>query len=694
MPLPELVAQAFAPDGPLARMLPHFRSRAGQMEMAREVALAIDAPARLVVEAGTGIGKTFAYLVPALLSGRRVLVSTATKALQDQLHGRDLPLLQQALALPLRAALLKGRSSYLCRHRLELVRRGEPMHHTELESDLARIERWAQATQTGDLAQLPGLDERSPALPLVTSTRDNCLGADCPRFHDCHVYQARREALAADVVVINHHVFFADLGLRESGVARLLPSAGVVIFDEAHRLGETAAQFQGTQLGTGQLLDLAQDLRAAGLRWARGLADWPGLHDGLRRAVRTLCLLAAGAGEGEGEGGSARRPWEGPAPDGVDAQSWADALHTTVGALRAALSALDGLTELAPDLQHLHQRSVEQLQRLAHFSAAGDAGAVRWLEQTPMGQLRMAESPLDVAPALRALWPGVPVLQSAWDDDADGSDAQAADARAWVFTSATLGDDADLGWFTQACGLEEARILRVPSPFDYARQAALYVPQQLPPPTDPEHSERLAHWVGDAVARLGGRTLVLTTSLRALQVVAGVLRQRFESGSGMEVLVQGQAPKRQIMERFRQQSEAGGGAPGLVLVGSASFWEGFDVPGDALQLLVIDRLPFPAPDDPLVRARSERLSREGRSAFRELALPAAAVALRQGSGRLIRHEGDCGVLVVADTRLTSKGYGKRLLRALPAMPRLATQQEFEAALDALTRTSTRDCPWP
>lgn len=691
MQLDDQVARAFAPEGPLARVLPHFCPRTGQTDMALAVADAIGAPARLVVEAGTGVGKTFAYLVPALLSGRRVLVSTATKALQDQLFGRDLPLLQRALGLSLRPALLKGRSSYLCRHRLELARQDERAGDAGLARDLGRIERWAQGTLTGDLAQLPDLDERSAAVALVTSTRDNCLGADCPRFQQCHVYQARREALAADVVVVNHHLFFADLAVRESGVARLLPSAGVVIFDEAHQLAETAAQFLGAQLGTGQLLDLGQDLRAAGLRWARGLADWQALHDGLRQAVRALRLLAAGGGGDPGDHGAARVPWAGPAPDGVDPAQWADALHAVVAALRAALAALDGLAGLAPDLQHLHQRTVALLERLAHFSAAGDGGWVRWLEVA--GQTRMSESPLDVAPALHALWHGAPAPQGAWDEEGEVQ-AQAADARSWVFTSATLGDDAGLRWFTETCGLQDARTLRVPSPFDYAHQAALYVPGQLPLPTDPAHSAQLAHWVGDAVARLGGRTLVLTTSLRALQVVAAVLQQRFAPGGGIEVLVQGQAPKRQIMERFRTQAHAGGRFRGQVLVGSATFWEGFDVPGDALQLLVIDKLPFPSPGDPLVRARSERLAREGRSAFRELALPAAAVALKQGAGRLIRRESDRGVLVVADTRLVGKGYGKRLMRALPAMRRLASQEEFDAALDALTRTSTMDCPWP
>ncbi len=674
--LNDLVARAFEPGGPLALAQPQFRPRGAQTEMAQAVAHAISDYARLVVEAGTGVGKTFAYLVPALLSGERVLVSTATKALQDQLYGRDLPMLLRALALPQRTALLKGRGSYLCRHRLELARQTQDL---ALAPDLARIEWWAQGTQTGDLAELPELDERSPVLRLVTSTRDNCLGQDCPRFADCHVYRARRQALAADVLVINHHLFFADLTVRESGVARLLPDAGVVIFDEAHQLAETASQFLGRQLSTGQLLDLAQDLLVAGLRHARGFADWQGCAEPLRQAARHWRLLLA---DQAAAGTHGRVPWSGSAPDGVDLEPWAGALERVAQALRACLAALDELTPLAPDLARLHERTVELLAQVAYFSGDREGDGVRWLDIA--SQLRLNELPLKVAPALQMLWCGPVVEPGAWEEE-----AQAPVQRpAWIFTSATLGDEASLRWFTSGCGLEGARILRVDSPFDYARQAALHVPQQLPPATDPSHGEQLAHWVADAVQRLGGRTLVLTTSLRALQIVGTVLQQRFAAGCGIEVLVQGQLPKRRIMERFR----APAAELGYVLVGSTSFWEGFDVPGAALQLVVIDKLPFPSPGDPLVQAQGERLKQEGRSAFRDFALPAAAVALKQGAGRLIRTENDRGLLVVADQRLLRMGYGKRLLRALPAMPLLASQEEFEAALDALTRTSTTDSP--
>ena len=651
--------------------------------MAQAVAAAIQAGTPLVVEAGTGVGKTFAYLVPALLSGERVLVSTATKALQDQLHGRDLPLLLQALDLPARTAVLKGRASYLCRHHLAQARHdGEAPWGGRHGADLARIELWAQATKTGDLAEVPNLDERSPVVARVTSTKESCLGQGCPHFHQCHVYLARREAQAADVVVINHHLFFADLELRESGMAELLPGAAVVVFDEAHQLAETASEFFGAQWGTGQVLDLAQDVVAVGQRCARGLADWQGQRERLRQRVSELCLLV-------GEGGApssalqVQLRWAGQAPDRVDAQTWAAALQAMVQALRSTLAALDCVAEMTPELAHLHRRTVVLLERLQHFVSPSQEGCVRWLNLA--GQLRLHESPLDVAPALRQVWAGPDPEPGAWDEEAGVPGLQ---ARTWIFTSATLGDDAGLGWFVDACGLQGACTLRVDSPFDYARQAALFVPQQLPPVTDTAHSEQLAHWVADAVQRLGGRTLVLTTSLRALQVIGSVLQQRFVAGCGIEVLVQGQAPKRRIMERFRAPE----GVTGHVLVGSASFWEGFDVPGDALQLLVIDKLPFPSPGDPLVDAQGQRLKQLGRSAFRDLALPAAAIALKQGAGRLIRSESDSGVLVVADERLLRMGYGKRLLRALPAMRQLLSQQEFEAALDALTRTSTKDFP--
>jgi len=659
--LRDAVEEAFAQGGALSRAADQFRERAGQTQMAMAVADTITHGGVLVVEAGTGVGKTFSYLVPALLSGERVLLSTATKALQDQLFGRDLPRLVEALGLPLRTALLKGRASYLCLHRLELARRDAGVERAATRT-LAKIEQWSLATRTGDLAELPGLDERSPLIPLVTSTRENCLGAQCPQFKPCHVNLARREALAADVVVINHHLFFADLAVRESGMAELLPSVRVAVFDEAHQLNETGVQFLGAQLGTGQALDFARDMLAAGLQHARGLADWPQVVADVERGARDLRLAVGKQWPGT------KLRWAAPAPDGVAPELWSTALAALRQAFEAAAAALDTVSEIAPDFVRLHERAVQLGERAARFAGDCAAEAVRWVDVGT--QLRLVESPLDIAQAVRTR-----VLKLDQDD-------AAAASRAWIFTSATLGDDPQLRWFTEPCGLQDAQVLRVASPFDYGRQAALHVPRSFPKPADPSHGAHVARLAARGARVLGGRTLVLTTTLRALRTIGDAIRQQAgEDDAPFEVLVQGELPKRVLMERFREG--AGSGRRGCVLVASATFWEGFDAPGEALQLVVIDKLPFPPPNDPLVEARSRRLESQGRSPFGEYSLPEAAVALKQGAGRLIRRESDLGVLAICDTRLVAMGYGRRLLAALPPMRRLESEADFEAALAGL-----------
>ncbi len=675
--LVDAVRQAFTSDGVLSRAAEAFRLRGGQTDMALAVAGTIEHGGALVVEAGTGVGKTFSYLVPALLSGERVLLSTATKTLQDQLFGRDLPRLAQALGLPVCMALLKGRGSYLCLHRLEQARHDGAAGDRPVAATLARIEQWAQATRSGDLAELTGLDERSPVIPLVTSTRENCLGAQCPKFRACHVHQARREALAADVVVINHHLFFADLAVRESGMAELLPTVRVAIFDEAHQLNETGVQFLGQQLGTGQLLDFTRDLLATGLQLARGLADWQGLAQALERATRDLRLVVGRASA------SARLRWTDAAPDGIDARAWQGALEAVEAACGDAMDALATVSELAPDFVRLHERGGVLAQRAGQFTRPAQPGSVRWVDVGQ--QLRLVESPLDIAQAVRTrLLKADPVAAPVADDERGAvppPDAVPGRPRAWIFTSATLGDDARLSWFTEPCGLDQAQVLRVGSPFDYPRQAAVYLPRELPKPSDPGHSAAVARLVADGARRLGGRTMVLTTTLRALRAIGEDLQRRFQGTGELEVLVQGQWPKRRLIERFREGASQGGA--GCVLVASASFWEGVDVPGDALELVVIDKLPFPPPGDPLVEARAQRLEAQGRSPFNDYFIPEAAVALKQGAGRLIRRESDRGVLVVCDTRLASMGYGRRLLAALPPMRRLASQEEFTEALESL-----------
>jgi ATP-dependent DNA helicase DinG len=670
MNLHEAVRAAFAPEGVLARTVDEFQPRTGQTEMAVAVADAIAGRGVLVAEAGTGVGKTYAYLVPALLSGERVLLSTATKTLQDQLFGRDLPRLIEALGLPLRAALLKGRASYVCLHRMELARQDGAMAAPLAAHALARVERWAQGTRSGDLAELPGLDERSPVIPLVTSTRDNCLGSNCPRFRDCHVNLARREALAADVVVINHHLFFADLAVRESGMAELLPSVRTVIFDEAHTLNETGVQFLGRQLSTAQVLDFGRDLLACGLQQARGLAEWNLLAAAVERAARDLRLCA-----GRASGGGSRHAWEDQAPERIELAAWTAALQALQKACGEARAALEHVAELGPDFLRLAERARALAAQAAFFLGARSPEAVRWLEVSQ--QLRLVESPLDIAEAVQTR------LLAPREGSEDGSAA-----RTWIFTSATLGDDERLSWFTEPCGLGQARVLRVDSPFDYVRQAAVYVPRRFARPGEPRHTEEVAALVARLASVLGGRTLVLTTTLRALRALAERLPQLLPESAGLQVLSQGQLPKRELLERFRWGAEPG--QPGCVLVASASFWEGVDIPGQALQLVVIDKLPFPPPGDPLVQARSRRLEAAGRSAFNDYHVPEAAVALKQGAGRLIRRESDRGVLVICDSRLSSMGYGRRLLAALPPMRRLATEAELRECLLALTTASTTD----
>jgi ATP-dependent DNA helicase DinG len=659
------VRDAFAQGGVLSRAAEQFIPRGGQTEMALAVARTIEAGGALVVEAGTGVGKTFSYLVPALLSGERVLLSTATKTLQDQLFGRDLPRLVEALGLPVRTALLKGRGSYLCLHRLESARQDASLPDRASVRSLAKIEQWAQVTRTGDLAELPGLDERSPLIPLVTSTRDNCLGAQCPKFRSCHVNLARREALAADVVVINHHLFFADLAVRESGMAELLPTVRVAIFDEAHQLNETGVQFLGVHLSSGQLLDFARDTLGAGLQLARGLADWQQIASAVERATRDLRLVVGKAAPG------ARLRWVDEAPGQLAAADWREAMDELRAALAQAMAGLATVSEIAPDFLRLHERAEALAQKVGQFSGPCEPGAVRWLDVG--NQLRLVESPLDIAQA---------VQQKLLTHGEETS------TRAWIFTSATLGDDERLSWFTEPCGLAQAQVLKVGSPFDYGAQAAVYVPRQLPKPNDPGHSAAVAALAADGARRLGGRTMVLTTTLRALRTIAEELQKRFDGSAEVEVLAQGQWPKRRLIERFREGASQG--RPGCLLVASASFWEGIDVPGDALQLVVIDKLPFPPPGDPLVEARAQRLEGQGRSAFNDYFVPEAAVALKQGAGRLIRRESDRGVLVVCDTRLATMGYGRRLLAALPPMRRLGSQEEFIETLDALGHASA-DC---
>ncbi len=671
--LDEQVAHALSTSGPLASHWPGYRPRTGQTDMALAVTEVVRDGGTLVVEAGTGVGKTFAYLLPVLLSGQRALVSTATKALQDQLFARDLPRLTSVLKLPVRVALLKGRSSYLCLHRMEQARHHPQASQSVWQRALSRVEQWAQVTRSGDMGELPGLDESSSLWPLVTSTRDNCLGSNCPRYKACHVNLARKEAMAADVVVINHHLFFADLAVRESGVAELLPTVRVTVFDEAHQLNEIGVHFLGQELSTTQLLELARDVLGSGLTLARGLVDWQAMSQGLELATRDWRLVVGP------QRGASRLRWGDGAPQGIAPADWCEALQRVEQALQVLSQGLDQVTELAPDFVRLFERCHSLRQLCQRFQQPSHEDGVRWAEVS--AALKVVQAPLDVAETFTRL---TAVPSTTLDKESEQSpqvSAAPAGARAWIFTSATLGDDPALRWFTGPCGLGSARTLRVESPFDYARQSALYVPMDVSAPGERQHALDVGRLALASSRRIGGRTLVLTTTLHAMRTIGDFLQTHLDSGLGLEVLVQGQSPKRVLMERFREGGSQGQG--GCILVASASFWEGFDVPGDALQLVIIDKLPFAPPDDPVFEARGQRLQQQGGSVFMDLALPEAAVTLKQGAGRLIRSESDRGILVVCDPRLVSKAYGTRLLAALPPMRRITGPQEYSQALAQL-----------
>jgi len=640
--------------------------------MALAVAHTLTKGGSLVVEAGTGVGKTFAYLVPALLSGERVLVSTATKTLQDQLFARDIPELLQALGLPLRLAMLKGRGSYLCQQRLELAQQAATLPDRQAFQTLAQVQAWARTTTTGDLAEVPSLGERSALIPLITSNRDNCLGSPCPHWRECHVNAARREAMAADVVVINHHLFFADMAVRESGVAELLPSVRVVIFDEAHQLNETGIQFLGKQLGTGQLLDLARDVLATGLQLARGLGDWPKVVSDFEKTLRDWRLVL-----GKHPANTKFR-WSDPEPQGVHPLDWAQALHDVTESAQRLQAEVENVVDAAPDFQRLHERLSEVLTLIAHFENPCAQGSVRWVEVT--GQLRCFEAPLDIAETVQHKLLGTDVVMP-------GESTAAPVPRSWIFTSATLGDDDKLSWFTEPCGLTQAQVLRVQSPFNYQNQAWVHVPRLMVSPKDPGHSAEVGETAIQIARALGGRTLVLTTTVRALRAIGAQLQAALGDRGEFDVLIQGDSPKRELMTRFRKGIDPG--SKGCVLVATASFWEGFDVPGEALQAVVIDKLPFPPPNDPLVEARSQRLEAQGRSAFNDYFLPEAAVSLKQGAGRLIRRETDRGALVVCDNRLVNTGYGRRLLAGMPPMNRIEQLPELLSALRAISQNSTQ-----
>ena len=620
----------FADSGPLAGAIPGYRLRPQQLEMALAVAQAIENNGLLIAEAGTGTGKTFAYLVPALSKGGKVIVSTGTKTLQDQLYNRDIPMVRNALQAPVTVALLKGRANYVCHYHLERAKNDGRFLSRDDVVYLARIESFARTSKTGDRGALAEVPEDATVWPQVTSTRENCLGGDCPNYKDCFVMEARKQAMQADVVVVNHHLFFADVVLRDEGVAELLPACNTVIFDEAHQLPEIASLFFGESVSSSQLVELARDTRIEAATSAKDNAALPEASAALEKSARDLRLQFREE--------SGRQPYSAA----QDNPAFTSALDLAVTKLTDLTILLEAQADRSEGLQNCWTRGMELLNGLARWEEEEDREWVRWIE-TFGGSVHLNATPLSIADIFHRQISGNP--------------------RAWIFTSATLSVQGNFSHYQREMGLADAATAFWESPFDYEHQALLYVPEGLPEPNAEGYTRKAVEAALPVIEAAGGRTFFLFTSLRAMREARELMETGMKKmGMDYPLLMQGEGSRTELLERFRKLGNA-------VLLGSQSFWEGVDVRGEALSLVIIDRLPFAPPDDPVLAARIETINAEGRNAFMEYQLPQAVITLKQGAGRLIRDENDRGVLMICDPRLITKHYGKRIWRSLPPMRR-------------------------
>lgn len=626
-------AQTLAAGGTLAAAIDGFMPRAVQQEMAAAIEDTIRDGGELVVEAGTGTGKTFAYLVPALQSGQRVIVSTGTKALQDQLFHRDLPRVHRALGIPAKTALLKGRANYVCWYRLDKARREGQFPNRAMIAELNIVLDFAARTKSGDLGECEGLGEDAAILPRVTSTSENCLGSECAFYNDCFVVKARRASQEADVVVVNHHLLFADLAIKREGFGEILPGANLFIVDEAHQLPDLAGQFFGESLSTRQLADLAQDaLREAGdVSGARStlVRVAPAVEDQIKKLRLAL------------HGEAARGAW----PPIRDKGEVREAIGLVAHALDELAAALDLLAEASEGLAACAERAGVFVQQLSIWRDPESDGHVLWYETTER-HLTVTATPLDASEPLREFRERL--------------------KAAWVFTSATLTVAGKFGHYLGQMGLREPRTLCLPSPFDYAQQGLMYLPKGLPAPNSPEHTRALVNLAMPVLEASNGRAFLLFTTHRALKQAAELLAH-----SRFPLFVQGTAPRSALLDAFRASGDG-------VLLGAASFWEGVDVRGDALSVVVIDKLPFAPPDDPVLDARIRTLREQGGNPFAQLQIPQAAIALKQGAGRLIRDIHDRGVLMFGDPRLVTQGYGRTFIDSLPPMPRTRELGDVQA----------------
>ncbi|MCB1935984.1 MAG: ATP-dependent DNA helicase [Nitrosomonas sp.] len=636
----------FASDGLLSKHIPGYRMRSQQQEMAQAIAETIEKNGLLVAEAGTGTGKTFAYLVPALLAGGKVIISTGTKTLQDQLFNKDIPSVRKALNVPVTVALLKGRANYICHYHLE--RSLQDNHLTFINRDeikyLQLIERYAMRSKDGDKSGLSAVPENAMIWHHVTATRENCLGSECPDYKKCFLMEARKNALAADVVVVNHHLFFADVMLRDEGLTELLPACNTVIFDEAHQLPETASLFFGESVSTGQLLDLAQDCQIETIQSAQDCIALPDAIAAMEKAAKDLRLSV--------EDENVRFAL----PVIERNKAFKPALNQLIEKLSDLAAILETQAERSEGLENCWRRAHDHIGLIKRWCNSGQdeegADYVRWVEVYSR-VLQLNATPLSIAEIF--------------------SRQLNASPRAWIFTSATLSVKQNFDHYLNEMGLGEAQSVCWDSPFNYPEQALLYVPTGLPEPSHRDYIDSVVNAALPVLKASRGRAFVLCTSLRAMQRVHDQLREAFTAENiTYPLLLQGDGSRSHMLKRFRELENA-------ILIGSHSFWEGIDVRGEALSLVIIDKLPFAPPDDPVLSARIDKINRDGGNAFMEYQLPHAVISLKQGAGRLIRDETDRGVLMICDPRLTTKSYGRRIWQSLPPMKRtrqLADVEQF------------------
>ena len=631
--------QIFKTGGALSQEISGFSERDQQLEMALTIEQAIQENQQLIAEAGTGTGKTFAYLVPALLSGGKVIISTGTKTLQDQLFNRDLPNVRNALKVPVSVAMLKGRANYVCHDHLARAGVDGRFASREDVAYLQQIKTFAEHSKTGDKAELTAVPENATIWPQVTSTRDNCLGGDCAHYKECFVMEARKKALEADVVVVNHHLFFADVMLRDEGVAELLPSANTVIFDEAHQLPDVAGLFFGEDVSTSQIIELTRDCSVAHLTLAKDCVDLGEAITHLEKSTKDFRLVFSYEG--------ARLPVQ----KALALKNFEAAFDTLRAALQTLAKVLETQAARDPLLEKCWQRSMALHDLFQRWHTAENSNLVRWVEVFTQS-VQLHATPLSVA---------------------EGFGKQLnAQPRAWIFTSATMAVKNDFSHYQAQMGLMNAKTACWQSPFDYGQQGLFYAPQTMPDPNSSHYSASVVAAALPVLQASGGRAFVLCTSLRAMREIHALLKEAFiENGIESPLLLQGDTTRTELLDRFRQLGNA-------VLVGSQSFWEGVDVRGEALSVVIIDKLPFAPPDDPVLSARVDKLNAEGKNAFMEYQLPYSVITLKQGAGRLIRDETDRGVLMICDPRLITKSYGKRIWQSLPPFKRTRDVEEVKA----------------